>query len=596
MSAPIINDFSIRVATANGTGSQSSNTILFKSLFRMGIGVCAKNLFPSNIQGLPTWFQIRVSPKGYQNLREEDDIVVLMNPETAHEDLARVHAGASVFYNADLIRFNKEELKSGTVLYALPVEELAKKIVDAKLRTLLKNVIYVGALAALYKIDKETLVSVIQDQFKNKAAAVSANLHALELGIEFASENLKKADKYEFKKGTVNTDKIIIDGNTACALGAIYGGCTVVAWYPITPSSSLAETMESYLAQFRTDSDGKAKYAIVQAEDELASIGMVIGAGWAGVRAMTATSGPGISLMNEFIGLAYYAEVPAVIVDVQRVGPSTGLPTRTQQGDILECAQASHGDTKHVLLFPSSPGESFEMMQAAFDLADRLQTVVFVMSDLDLGMNSWVDQELNYSEKKFDRGKVLGEKQLDQVKQFGRYLDVDKDSICYRTLPGTNHIKGAYFLRGTGHDEFSRYTESPEMFMKNMERLLNKWHSAKRFVPEPILSGQPKSKVGMIAYGTTHHAVAEVLDRVKSTPLKYLRVRAYPFTADVEDFVRSCDRVFVVEQNRDGQLRQLLEIDIPGHQQKFRSIKCYGGFPISADFVQRELEKELGTR
>lgn len=593
MGSPKINDFSIRVGTVNGTGSQSANNILFKSLFRMGIGVCGKNLFPSNIQGLPTWFQIRVSPKGYQNLREFDDIAVLMNAETAHDDIATMRTGTTIFYNSNIIAFKPDESKPGMIMYALPVEELSRQITDSKLRTLLKNLFYVGALSVLYGIDKDVLVKVIQDTFKNKQSAIDSNLQALDIGMEYARQHFKKQDDYVLTKGNSNEGKIVIEGNSAAALGCVYGGCTFISWYPITPSSSLVESAESYLSKFRIDSDGKAKYAVVQAEDELASIGMVIGAAWAGARAMTATSGPGISLMNEFIGLAYYTEIPAVIFDVQRAGPSTGLPTRTQQCDIQTTALASHGDTKHILLFPATANECFELTQDAFDLADRMQTPVFVMTDLDLGMNPWIDNEFVFKERKFDRGKILTAKDLDKIERFGRYLDTDKDGICYRTLPGTNHRQASFFTRGSGHEEYALYTESPQAYIRNVDRLLRKWHTAKKYVPKPVIDGNAKARIGIIAYGTSHHAVVETLDRMNGSGIKYMRIRAYPFSEEVETFVQSCDHVYVVEQNRDGQLRQLLEVDIPGYQAKMRSIKYYGGFPLSSDIVERELKAQL---
>lgn len=589
---PIINDFSLKVATVNGTGSQSSNNILFKSLFRMGIGVCGKNMFPSNIQGLPTWFQIRVSPEGYQNLREKDDIAVLMNAQTANEDIAKMGPGTTIIYNSDIIHFKEEQLKD-KLIYALPVEKLSKEITDARLRPLLKNLFYVGALSHLYGIDEAVLKKVIQDTFKSKQKAVDANHHAFDVGYKFAKENFQKKDRFQLKAGKVNEGKIILDGNSAAALGSMYGGCTVVAWYPITPSSSLAESMADYCKKFRKPKNGKNTYAILQAEDELASAGMVIGAGWAGARAMTSTSGPGISLMSEFIGLAYYAEVPSVFMDVQRVGPSTGLPTRTQQCDILTCATASHGDTKHIMLFPSSLNECFELAQEAFNLADRFQTPIFFMTDLDLGMNNWVDNEFKYTKPKFDRGKVLDEKSLEQAKEFGRYLDVDGDGIPYRTLPGCKNSKGAYFTRGSGHDEYARYTEDPGAYERNMDRLLKKWHTAKKHVPKPVITGNSKGKVGIIAYGTTDHAVTETLERIKNSNIRYLRLKAYPFTPEVEQFVKECDKVIVIEQNRDAQLKQLLEVDIPGYQNKIHSIKYYGGFPISADLVERELKRVL---
>jgi 2-oxoglutarate/2-oxoacid ferredoxin oxidoreductase subunit alpha len=594
MATKIVNECSIRVATVNGTGSQSSNNLLYKSLFRMGIGVCAKNLFPSNIQGLPTWYQIRASQKGYQNLREHDDIAVLMNAETSNEDIASMRPGTTIFYNSSIIKFNEDQIKPGMHMYALPVEELAKGITDAKLRNLLKNLFYVGALSHLYAIDIEVMKGVIKDTFRDKQSAIDANVAALEIGIKYAQENYKKTDNFYFERAETTKGKISMEGNSASALGSIYAGCTVCAWYPITPSSSLAEAFEAYAKKMRVGKDGKNNYAVVQAEDELSSIGMVIGASWAGARAMTSTSGPGISLMSEFIGLAYYSEVPAVIYDVQRVGPSTGLPTRTQQCDIQMCAIASHGDTKHIMLFPSSPKECFELAGSAFELAEHFQTPVFVMTDLDLGMNSWVDEELVYTAPKYNRGKVLTKDQLAKMDNWGRYNDIDKDGVCYRTLPGTDHMKAAYFNRGSGHDEFARYTESPVVYARNMDRLLRKWHTAKKHVPKPVITGDAKAKVGVIAYGTTHHAMVEALDRLKGTPIRYLRLKGYPFSDEVEQFIKECDTVYVVEQNRDGQLRQLIDNDLPGYQSKIKSIRYYAGFPISSDVVERELKNNLG--
>jgi len=588
-----VNDFSFRVATVNGTGSQSANNILYKSLFRMGIGVTGKNLFPSNIQGLPTWFQIRVSPQGYQDLREFDDIMVCLNTDTAAEDIAAMRPGSTVFYNSNLIKVNEDQKKPGMVFYPLPIDDLSKQLTDSKLRQLLKNLFYVGALTELYGIDKEVLKKVITDTFRDKQAAIDSNMQALQIGMDYARTSLPKQDPFEFKAGDVNRGKIMMEGNQACGLGAVYGGCTVVPWYPITPSSSLAESCEGYMKKLRTDADGKRRYAVIQAEDELASIGMVIGAAFTGARAMTTTSGPGISLMQEFIGLAYYAEIPAVIVDVQRVGPSTGLPTRTQQCDLQLCAIASHGDTKHIMVIPATVKECFEMTQDAFDLADRFQTPVFIMTDLDLGMNQWVDDELEYKAVKYDRGKVLTKETLGRIEKWGRYLDVDGDGICYRTLPGMEDARGAFFTRGTGHDEYARYTESPAAYTRNMDRLLRKWHTAKKAVPKPVVCGDPKSKTGVIAFGTTHHAVSETMDRLGGG-VQYLRLRGYPFSPEVEDFIRRMDTVYVVEQNRDGQMRQLLEVDLPGYQSKLRSLNYYGGFPISADFVERELRARLG--
>ncbi len=588
------NDFSFRVATVNGTGSQSANSILYKSLFRMGVGVTGKNLFPSNIQGLPTWFQIRVSPKGYQCLREHDDIAVCLNAETAKEDIAAMRPGSTIFYNSNIIKVEESQKKAGQAFYALPVEDLSKGLTDSKLRNLLKNLFYVGALTELYGIDKDIITKVIQDNFRSKQSAIDSNLQALEIGIKYAKENFQKTDFFWFKPDKMNEKKIMVEGNQAGGLGAVYAGCTVIAWYPITPSSSLAENGEAYLKKYRVGADGKNKFAVIQAEDELSSIGMVLGASFTGARAMTTTAGPGISLMNEFLGLAYYAEIPAVLVNVQRVGPSTGLPTRTQQCDIQLCALASHGDTKHILIIPSTPKEHFEMMAEAFDLADTFQTPIFVMSDLDLGMNQWVDDEFEYKPLKMKRGKVLNKEELDKAKDFGRYFDVDGDGICYRTLPGTNHPKAAFFTRGSGHDEYARYTESPHAYVRNMDRLLKKWHTAKKHVPKPVITGDANAKIGVIAYGTTHHALTETLDRMNDKNVKYLRLRAYPFCDEVESFIKSCDQVFVVEQNRDGQMKQLIEVDIPGYQNKLKSVVYYGGFPISADFIEVKLKTFMG--
>jgi len=588
-----INDFSIRVATVNGTGSQSSNNILFKTLFRMGIGVCGKNMFPSNIQGLPTWFQIRVSPEGYQDLREKDDVAVLMNKDTAAQDMETMGPGSTIFYNSSTIKIEPDQIKDGMTLYPIPVEELAKQIMDAKLRTLLKNLFYVGVLTVLFNLEKEVVEGVIRDTFKKKQKAIDLNINALEIGMNYAKENLEKKDIFEFQRSNVNDGKIILDGNSASGLGCVYGGCTVVGWYPITPSSSLAEAFIAYSKKFRHDEEGKAKYAIVQAEDELASAGIVIGAGWAGARSMTSTSGPGISLMNEFIGLAYYTEIPGVFFDIQRVGPSTGLPTRTQQCDTLECVWASHGDTKHIALFPSTINECFELSQEAFNLSERFQTPVFVVSDLDLGMNNWVADELEYKEIAHDRGKILTAAELDKVKDWGRYKDIDGDGIPYRTLPGTEHPNAAYFTRGSGHDEYAKYSESPVVYTKNMDRLKRKWETAKKFVPKPIFGGDPKGKIGIIAYGTTHHAVEETLDRMKDTSIRYMKLLAYPFGEEVEGFIKDCDQVYVVEQNRDAQLLTLINTDLPGYQDKMKSILYYGGYPLSADVVERKLKEHL---
>jgi 2-oxoglutarate ferredoxin oxidoreductase subunit alpha len=588
------NDFSLRVGTVNGTGSQSANNILFKALFRMGIGVCAKNLFPSNIQGLPTWFQIRASHRGWQNLREKDDILVCLNPDTALADIKEMGPNTAILYNADLIQVPDSLKQPGQVYYPIPIEKLAAKVEDPKLRPLLKNLFYVGTLAVLYGIDVEVLESVIRDTFRDKSSAIAANLKALHVGIEWAKANVTKQDAFRFEAVSGgNAGKIHLDGNEACAWGALYGGCTFLAWYPITPSSSLAENLETYFSKHRRDANGRKRYAVLQAEDELAAMGMVVGAAWAGARAMTTTSGPGISLMQEFLGLGYYAEIPSVVVDVQRVGPSTGLPTRTQQSDVLAAAQASHGDTRHPVLFPATPSEAFELTRQAFDLADRFQTPVFVLSDLDLGMNTWVDEPLRYTKRPLDRGKVLDADGLDRLKDWGRYLDIDGDGVPYRTLPGTPHPRAAYFTRGTGRDEHARYTERPEAYVRNVDRLLRKWDTVKSHVPTPVEYGNRSAKLGILAYGTSHHAVLEAMDRLGAENFRYLRVRAYPFSPEVKAFLEDCERIVVVEQNRDGQLQQLLETEHRGYQSKIRSVRYYGGFPLSADVVERELRSAV---
>src|SRR6202158_4683523 len=593
---PVVNNMSIQVATVNGSGSQSSNTVLLRSIFQMGVPVSGKNLFPSNIAGLPTWYTIRANKDGYIARKKEIDFVVAMNAETAHEDVMSVAAGAVVVYDEPL---NLSSLRSDLVFYTVPYDKLFAPVCpEAKLRKLVKNMIYVGVVAQLLKIDFAEVEKAIRKQFSKKVKAANLNLAAVKAGYDYAAANLSKRDPYFIQRADKTAGKIIIDGNSAAALGCMFAGTTMVAWYPITPSSSLPESMIEYMKRFRIGADGKATFAIVQAEDELAAIGMVVGAGWAGARAMTATAGPGISLMAEFTGLAYYAEVPGVIWDIQRVGPSTGLPTRTSQGDILSTAFLSHGDTKHILLLPCSVSECFTMAQDAFDLAEHFQTPVFVMSDLDLGMNNWMSDPFPYPDKPIDRGKVLSKADIEKAGGFARYKDVDGDGIGYRTLPGTEHPAAAYFARGSGHNEKAQYSERPDDFERNMERLNKKFETARSAVPRPEVVANGKSKIGIIAYGTTHWAITESRDQLSNehqVETDYLRVRSYPFTREIHEFIERHDRVYVVEQNRDGQMASLLKLDIkPELAPRLRSICHIHGLPIDARSVTDELMMREG--
>ena len=587
---PVVNNMSIQVATVNGSGSQSSNTVLLRSIFQMGIPVSGKNLFPSNIAGLPTWYTIRANKDGYIARKKEIDFVVAMNAETAHEDVMSVAAGAVVVYDEPL---NLSSLRSDLVFYAVPYDKLVAPVCpEAKLRKLVKNMIYVGVVAQLLQIDFAEVEKAIGKQFSKKVKAANLNLAAVKAGYDYSAANLLKRDPYLIRRMDKTTGKIIIDGNSAAAIGCVFAGATVVAWYPITPSSSLPESMIEYMKRFRIGTDGKATFAIVQAEDELAAIGMVVGAGWAGARAMTATAGPGISLMAEFAGLAYYAEVPGVIWDIQRVGPSTGLPTRTSQGDILSTAFLSHGDTKHILLLPCSAEECFTMASDAFNLAEQFQTLVFVMSDLDLGMNNWMADPFKYPEKPINRGKVLSKADLGHLGGFARYQDVDGDGVGYRTLPGTDHPAAAYFARGSGHNEKAQYSERPDDFERNMERLNRKFETARSFVPRPEVD-TGKAKIGIIGYGSSHWGLIEARDQLRqeyNIETDYLRLRAYPFTREVHDFVRQHDRLYVVEQNRDGQMLTLLKMDLEAAlHTRLRSIAHVHGLPLDARSVTDEL-------
>ena len=586
----VINDMSLQVATVNGSGSQSSNTVLLRSIFQMGVPISGKNMFPSNIAGLPTWYTIRANKDGYIARKKEIDFLVAMNPETAREDVIALAPGAVVLYDEPL---NLASVRSDLTFYSVPYDKIVAAVCsETKLRKLVRNMIYVGVVARLLGIDMAEVEKAIRKQFARKVKAAELNLAAAKAGFDYAAASLTKQDPYFIQRMDKTTGKIIIDGNSAAALGCMFSGVTVVTWYPITPSSSLVETMIDYMKRYRINKEGKATFAIVQAEDELAAVGMVIGAGWAGARSMTATAGPGISLMAEFTGLGYYTEVPGVIWDIQRVGPSTGLPTRTSQGDILSTAFLSHGDTKHIMLIPSSVSECFTMAGEAFELAEQFQTPVFVMSDLDLGMNNWMSDPFPYPEKPITRGKVLSKEDLDRLGGFSRYKDVDGDGIGYRTLPGTDHPGAAYFARGSGHNEKSAYSERPDDYEKNMERINRKFETARSHVPRPeVHTG--KSKVGIIAYGTSHWALIEARDQLRkeyNLETDYLRVRAYPFTREVHDFVDQHERVYVVEQNRDAQMMSLLKLDVaPERVTRLRSVAHVHGLPLDARSVTDEI-------
>jgi 2-oxoglutarate ferredoxin oxidoreductase subunit alpha len=594
----VVNDLSIQVATVNGSGSQTANTVLLRAIFQMGIPVSGKNLFPSNIAGLPTWFTIRASKDGYIARRKDSEFLVALNPETAEEDVFSLKPGAACVYDE---RLNLGQLRDDVVFYPVPFDQLVAPVCpDPRLRKLVRNMIYDGVLAWLLGIEMEEIQIGLRKQFKKKAKAVDLNFSAALAGYDYAARTLQKQDPYCLERMDATRSKIIIDGNSACALGAMFAGVTVVTWYPITPSSTVCETLIEYMKRYRVDKEsGKATFAIVQAEDELAAIGMVMGAGWAGARAMTATSGPGISLMTEFTGFGYYAEIPAVIFDIQRVGPSTGLPTRTSQGDMLKNALLSHGDTKHLMLIPSSVEECFSLSMEAFDLAEEFQTPVFVMSDLDLGMNNWMADPFPYPEKPMVRGKVLSAEKVRRLGGFARYKDVDGDGIGYRTLPGTNEPLAGYFTRGSGHNEKAIYSERPSDYVNNLDRLARKFETARARVPKPVIQENDKREVGIIAYGTSHWAVLETLDQLKreqDIEAGYCRVRAYPFSREVHDFIRRYHRVYVVDQNRDAQMLGLLRLELAAEDiKKLRSVRHYDGLPIDArsitdQIVSREAE------
>jgi 2-oxoglutarate ferredoxin oxidoreductase subunit alpha len=579
---PVVNDLTIHVATVNGSGSQSSNNVLMRSIFQMGVPVSGKNMFPSNIAGLPTWFTIRANKDGWIARKKEVDLMVCMNPQTSREDVEALQPGSLCIYDAPL---NCKTIRNDVIFYEVPFAKLAAELsTDSRLRKLLTNMIYVGIVAELIGIDRSEILAALNKQFKGKQKAIEPNVAAIDKGIEFAKANMPRQDKWRIARMNKTAGKIIIDGNAAAAIGAMFGGVTVVTWYPITPSSSLCESLIDYMKQHRLGPDGKATFAIVQAEDELAAVGMVLGAGWAGARSMTSTSGPGVSLMSEFVGLGYFAELPGVIWDIQRVGPSTGLPTRTAQGDIIEVATLSHGDTQHIALIPGSVEECFEFGGEALDLAEMFQTPIFVLSDLDLGMNNWMSDPFEYPTKPYRRGKILTEEKMKELgAKWGRYLDVDGDAIPYRSIPGTD--APSYFTRGSGHDAMARYSERPEDYKALVDRLAKKYETARKFVPKPAVDVRRGATIGFIAYGTTDFALQESRHQLRSernVETSYLRLRALPFTEEVKSFVASHDHIYVVEQNRDGQMADLLRLEVGEDQKKIRKVLHYIGLPCDA--------------
>jgi 2-oxoglutarate/2-oxoacid ferredoxin oxidoreductase subunit alpha len=599
-SSPIssVNDFVVRFANVNGSGSASANELFARSVLRMGIPVAPRNIFPSNIQGLPTWYEVRISEAGHLGARGGTDLMVAMNPQTWDKDVASIEPGGYLLYDSTK-PMPKAKFRDDITIIGVPLTAICnREYTDPRQRQLFKNIIYVGALSAMLDMDVKEIEKLISEQFKSKEKLIGANVHALHLGRDWAQMNLQCPIKLRLRRADKVGDRIFIEGNSAAALGAVYGGATVCAWYPITPSSSLADAFTSHCRRLRVDPASKrAKYAIVQGEDELASIGIVIGAAWNGARAFTATSGPGISLMQEFLGLAYFAEIPAVLFDVQRAGPSTGMPTRTQQCDIISCAYASHGDTKHVLLFPEDPAEAFDFAGDAFDLADHLQTPIFVMLDLDIGMNHRLCRPFSWDDsRKYDRGKVMTAADLDAGKEFGRYLDVDGDGIPYRTYPGTHPSKGSFFTRGTSRDRYARYTEEGAPYADNMQRLIRKFETAKDLVPRPLQANAAKpTKYGVIYYGSTAPAMDEAIHMIEARgqSLNRLRVRAFPFHSSVTSFVADHDFVFVVEQNRDAQLRSLIVNECGIDPIRLVPILHYDGTPITARFIARAIGDHL---
>jgi 2-oxoglutarate/2-oxoacid ferredoxin oxidoreductase subunit alpha len=593
-----INDFVIRFANVNGTGSASANNMFSKAVFRMGVPVSPKNIFPSNIQGLPTWFEVRVTEKGYLGSRGDVDFVVAINGQTMRSDYDTLVPGGYFLY--DSTKSLPRDFKRDDVIeIGIPLTQMCiDNYTNPRQRQLFKNIIYVGALAYLFDMEFEVLTNMVKDQFAKKEKLIPPNIGALELGFNYAKEHFSDTCGLSVQRRDNVGNAIMIDGNSATGLGAIYGGATVCGWYPITPSTSVVEGFEKYAKKFRIDENGKNKYALLQAEDELSAIGMAIGANWMGARGFTATSGPGVSLMSEFLGLAYFAEIPVVLVDVQRSGPSTGMPTRTQQSDVFSCAYASHGDTKQVVLIPCDPADCFEMMAKAFDVADRLQTPVIVLSDLDLGMNDHMSRPFEWDDtREYDRGKVLTAEDLDNMKErWGRYKDIDGDGVGYRTYPGTHPTKGSYFTRGSSHDEYAAYTEDSSVYEENMERLVLKWETAKEVAPHPQIKYRDKdSKVAAIFYGTSAQASYEALDGLEAegTKINTCRIKSFPFHPDIGRFIEEHDKIFVIEQNRDGQMRSLLINEFNMGTEKMQSILNIDGMPIRARRIKRKIERML---
>lgn len=589
----IVNDFSMVVATANGSGSQTSNLALIRALFHMGIPVSGKNLFPSNIQGLPTWYTIRASSLGETARRDTVEILVAMNQPTVAEDLEDLAGGGVCFYNDELLMPPERD---DIVYYPMPIRDLLKEVDPPRdLRDYVANMGYVGVVAEKLGIELDAIRQALLNHFGGREKPVELNMKMIQAAHQWSAENLEKSDRYLVQPDNQTEGTILIDGNTAGALGAIYGGVTFASWYPITPASSFADAAREYLPRLRTE-NGKHSFAIIQAEDELAAIGMAIGAGWAGARAMTSTSGPGISLMSEFAGLAFFAEIPVVIWDIQRMGPSTGLPTRTSQGDILFVRFLGHGDTKNVMLLPGTVAECFEFGWRAFDIAERLQTPVFVLSDLDLGMNLWMSEPMTYPDEPMDRGKVLSAEELEQVNGFARYRDVDGDGIPYRTLPGNENPKSVWFARGTGHNEKAVYSERPDDWVQNMERLMRKAETARKYMPAPVRHGSGDQSVGLIYYGSTEPAVQEALQRLENNgqPVDALRLRAIPFTDEVVDFIKRHERCYVLEMNTDGQMHKLLQLEVPGRATQLHSLTHNNGLPVTARWIVEAVQNAEG--
>ena len=596
---PKVNDFVVKFANVNGSGSASANNMFAKAIFRMGIPVSPHNIFPSNIQGLPTWYEVRISEDNYLGRREGVDLMVAMNEQTIKADIQSVVPGGYVLFDSSKALAN-ELIRDDVNYLPLPLKDIClREFEKPAQRQLFKNIVYVGALAAFLNINFKVLTEMVSEQFRGKEKLILPNIHALELGQKYVSENFEYPLPLQLKKSNKTAGKILIDGNTAVGLGCVYGGATIASWYPLTPSTSVVDSFGKYCNRLRIDpGTGKKKFSIIQAEDELAAIGIAIGAGWNGARAFTASSGPGVSLMQEFLGLAYFSEVPVVLFNIQRVGPSTGMPTRTQQGDLFSCAYASHGDTKQILLFPSTPKECFEFAADAFDISDRLQTPVIVMSDLELGMNEQICDQLSWDDSRvYDRGKVLSAEQLEEMEKFGRYQDIDGDGIPYRTYPGTHPHKGSYFTRGSSHDANAAYTEDGDVYAEVMDRIALKFETAANYLPKPEISNQAKQRLGMIYLGTTTGAIQEVLDSLakKGIALDTLRIKAFPFHQSVKEFINDHELVYIIEQNRDAQLKSLLKIECNANEEQMHSILSYNGLLITAQHIERDILDSMTT-